>query len=100
MPPETVGSGRLHGEGEGEGSESAAVHSLDAVDVGEEMLVRMHLECGREEVNNGEKQEKGNQTHIVDGMKMECVRATQTYWEGARLERAVSVHILIVCKNA
>ena len=43
------------------------------------MLVRVQVECGREEVNNGEKQETDrtrtqptdNQTHIVDGMKME-----------------------------
>ena len=38
---------------------------------------RVQVECGREEVNDGEKQEKeqneerGAQTHIMDGMKME-----------------------------
>ena len=59
--------------------ENAAVSSLDAVGIGEKVLVRVQVECGREEVNNGEKQEKDrtrtqptdNHTHIVDGMKME-----------------------------
>ena len=58
--------------------EDAVVNSLDAVDIGEEVLVRVQLECGRAEVNNREKQEKDrtrtqstdNQTHIVDGMKI------------------------------
>ena len=64
----------------------AAVISLDAVDTGDEVLVRVQVECGREEVNDGEKREKDrtrtqptdSQTHIVDGMKMEWVRATDT----------------------
>ena len=59
--------------------EGAVVNSLDAVDIGDEMLVRVQVECGREEVNDGEKQEKDrtrtqvtdNQTHIMDGMKVE-----------------------------
>ena len=59
--------------------DGAAVVSLDAVDIGDEVLVRVQVECGGEEVNDGEKQEKDrtrtqptdNQTHIVDGMKME-----------------------------
>ena len=59
--------------------EGAMINSLDAVDIGDEVLVRVQVECGREEVNNREKQEKdrtrtqptNNQTHIVDGMKME-----------------------------
>ena len=38
--------------------EGAAVVSLDAVDIGDEVLVRVQMECGREEVNDGEKQEK------------------------------------------
>ena len=33
--------------------EGAAVVSLDAVDIGEEGLVRVQVECGREEVNDG-----------------------------------------------
>ena len=40
---------------------------------------RVHVECEREEVNDGEKQEKDrtrkqptdDQTHIMDGMQME-----------------------------
>ena len=36
----------------------AAVISLDAVDIGDEVLGRVQVECGREEVNDGEKQEK------------------------------------------
>ena len=36
----------------------AAVISLDAVDIGDEVLGRVQVECGREEVNYGEKQEK------------------------------------------
>ena len=59
--------------------EGAVVNSLDTVDIGEEVLGRAQVECGREEANNGEKQEKDrtrtqptdDQTHIVDGMKME-----------------------------
>ena len=38
--------------------EGAADISLDAVDVGDKVLVREQVECGREEVNHGEKQEK------------------------------------------
>ena len=38
--------------------ESAAVVSLDAVDTGDEVLVRVQVECGRKDVNDGEKQEK------------------------------------------
>ena len=37
--------------------EGAAI-SLDAVDIGNEVLGRVQVECGREEVNNGQKQEK------------------------------------------
>ena len=36
----------------------AAVISLDAVDIGDAVLGRVQVECGREEVNDGEKQEK------------------------------------------
>ena len=38
--------------------EGAVVSSLDAVDIGEEVLGRVQVERGREEVNNREKQEK------------------------------------------
>ena len=38
--------------------EGATVISLDAVDIGDEVLGRVQVECGREEVNDGEKQEK------------------------------------------
>ena len=38
--------------------ENAVVNSLDAVDIGEEMLVRVEVECGREEPKDREKQEK------------------------------------------
>ena len=38
--------------------EGAVVNFLDAVDIGKEVLGRVELECGREEVNNKEKQEK------------------------------------------
>ena len=38
--------------------EGAAVVSLGAVDMEEGEQVRVQVECGREEVNNGEKQEK------------------------------------------
>ena len=38
--------------------EGAADISVDAVDIGDEVLVRVQVECEREEVNNGEKQEK------------------------------------------
>ena len=38
--------------------EGAAIVSLDAVDTGDEVLGRVQAECGREEVNDGEKQER------------------------------------------
>ena len=38
--------------------EGAAVVSLGAVDMEGGVQVRVQVECGREEVNNGEKQEK------------------------------------------
>ena len=38
--------------------EGAVVNSLDAVDIGEEVLVRVQVGEGREEVDNKEKQEK------------------------------------------
>ena len=38
--------------------EGAAVLTLGVVDTGEEVLVRVQVACGREEVNNGEKQGK------------------------------------------
>ena len=38
--------------------EGAAVISLDVVNIGDEVLSRVQVECGREEVNDGEKQEK------------------------------------------
>ena len=59
--------------------EGAAVISLGAADIGDEVLGRVQVECGREDANDGEKQEKDrtrkqptdNQTHFMDGMKME-----------------------------
>ena len=36
--------------------------SLDAVDIGDEVLDRVQVECGREEVNDGEKQDKHEET--------------------------------------
>ena len=36
----------------------AAVLSLGVVDIGDGVLVRVQVECGRAEVNDGEKQEK------------------------------------------
>ena len=38
--------------------EGAAVISLGADDIGDEVLGRVQVECGREEANDGEKQEK------------------------------------------
>ena len=38
--------------------EGAAVISLGVVDIGIEVLVRVQVECGREEVNDGEKQDE------------------------------------------
>ena len=61
--------------------EGAVVNSLDAVDIGDEVLVRVQVEKGREEVNDGENRRRTNtkdrqrtddQTHIVDDMRMEC----------------------------
>ena len=52
---------------------------LTLLDIGEEALVRVQVGKGREEVNDGEQQEKDrtrtqttdDQTHIMHGMKME-----------------------------
>ena len=57
----------------------AAVVDLGVVDIGDGVPGRVQVECGREEVNDGEKQEKDrtrkqptdNQTHTMDDMKME-----------------------------
>ena len=55
----------------------AAVLTLGVVDIEGGMPGRVQVECGREEVDEGEKQEKDRtrtnnaQTHIMDGMKME-----------------------------
>ena len=38
--------------------ESAAVLTLGVIDIGDEVPGRVQVECGREEVNDGEKQEK------------------------------------------
>ena len=42
--------------------EGAVVICLGAVDIGDEMLGRVQVECGREEVNDGEKQDKHRKT--------------------------------------
>ena len=55
----------------------AAVLTLGVVDIEDGAARRDKVECGREEVNDGEKQEKDRtrtnnaQTHIMDDMKME-----------------------------
>ena len=57
--------------------EGAAVLSLGVLDIGDGVPGRVQVECGREEVNDGEKQEKDRtrtnnaQRHIMDDMKME-----------------------------
>ena len=59
--------------------EGAPVFTLGGVDTGDGVPGRVQVECGREEVNDGEKQEKDrtmkqptdDQSHIMDDMKME-----------------------------
>ena len=58
--------------------ESTAVLSCDVIDIGDGVSDRVQIECGREEVHDGEKQEKDKheetnnaQAHIMDEMKME-----------------------------
>ena len=62
--------------------DGAAVLTLGVVDIGDGVPRRVQVECGREEVNDGEKQEKDKQEetdkdnqrtlkHIMDDMKME-----------------------------
>ena len=57
--------------------EGAAVLTLGVVEIGDGVPGRVQVECGMEEINKGEKQEKDRmrtnnaQTHIMDGMKME-----------------------------
>ena len=62
---------------------SAVVLTLGVVDIGDGVPGRVQVECGREEINDVEKQEKDKQeetdkeqpanaqAHIMDGMKME-----------------------------
>ena len=56
---------------------SAVVLTLGGVDIEHGVQGKEQVECGREEVNDGEKKEKDRtrtnnaQTHIVHGMKME-----------------------------
>ena len=56
---------------------NAVVLTLGGVDIEDGVPGRVQVECGREEVNDGEKQEKDRrrtnnaQTHIMDGMEME-----------------------------
>ena len=87
--------------------EGAGINSLDNIDIEEEVLVRVQVGWGREEVNDGEKQEKDrtrtqttdDQTHIMDGMKMEWVRATQTHWV-ARLEPCSVIRMKWIVQTA
>ena len=57
--------------------EGAVVSTLGSVDIEDGVQGKVPVECGRDEVNNGEKQEKDRtrtdnaQTHIMDGMWME-----------------------------
>ena len=57
--------------------EGTAVLSLGVIDIGDGVPGRVQVECGREEVNDGEKQEKDRtrtnnaETHIMDDVKME-----------------------------
>ena len=57
--------------------EGAVVLTLGGVNIEDGVPRRVQVECGREEVNDGEKQEKDRtrtnnaQTHIMDGMTME-----------------------------
>ena len=69
------------------------VDSLDAVDIGEEVLVRGQVGQGREEVNNREKQEKDKHEET----DKECL-STQTHGV-ARLEPCSEYAHLIVCKK-
>ena len=57
--------------------EGAVVLTLGGFNIEDGVPGRVQVECGREEVNDGEKQEKdrtrtnNTQAHIMDGMKME-----------------------------
>ena len=56
---------------------SGVVLTLGGDDIEDGVAGRDQVECGREEVDDGEKQEKDRtrtnnaQTHIMDGMRME-----------------------------
>ena len=66
--------------------EGATVVSLGVIDIGDGVPSRVQVECGREEVNDGENQEKDRTkkqpmddlTHIMDDMKMEWMHNTDT----------------------
>ena len=72
----------------------AAVLTLGVVDMEEGVPGRNQVECGREEINDREKQvrekDKGQptnaQTHIMDDMRMEWNAHHRHFWGLARLE--------------
>ena len=77
--------------------------SLDAVDIGEEVLVRVQVECGGEEVNDGEKQEEdttNRQSNTHSGWHEDGMSARYRHNWVARLEPCSEYAHLIVCKNA
>ena len=74
--------------------------SLDAVDIGDEVLVTVQVECGREEVNNGEKQEKdkheetdNERSSTHHGWHEDGMTARYRHIGWLVLSRAVSMHI-------
>ena len=73
---ETEGGSYIAREQHSSLDQGAAVVSLGAVDMEGGVKVKMQVECGREEVTNGEKktrrdgQRTDDQTLIMDDMKM------------------------------
>ena len=74
---------------------SAVVNSLDAVDIGEEVLVRVQVECGREDATN--RQSNAHRGWHEDGMSAPLY-TRHIGW--LVLSHAGSMHIWLKCKSA
>ena len=66
--------------------ESAAFVSLGAVDMEEGVRIRVQVECGREEVNNGEKQEKDKHEETDNERTIKRSSRMTRRWNDARMQ--------------
>ena len=73
--------------------EGAVVNSLDAVDTGDEVVGRVQVECGREEVNDGEKQERDKHEE-TDNERSNTHHGLACGWNECALHRHVGWLVL------